>query len=135
MRGIWLAVLIVTAETAPAHAEFDPSKMDLYVDVVLTEAAGEGLRGQTAVAEVLRNRDWSTQGFCGLQRKNLRSFLRAETGQRVNARRAIRAALNGSNLSGGATHYENVREFGRPRWAARMAVTTRLGRHTFYKNA
>ena len=116
----------------PVYAEYNPAKMDLYVDLVLTEAAGEGLRGQIAVAEVLRNRDWNTRGFCGLRRRNLRSFLRREAFQRSTARRAVRIALSGSNLSRGATHYENARRFGTPRWAARMTVTTRIGRHTFY---
>lgn len=120
----------------PAFAVgYDPKKMDLYVNLVLTEAAGEGLRGQTAVAEVLRNRNWNTRGFSGLRRKNLGSFLKAEARQRSNARRAIRAALKGSNLSGGATHYENVVKFGRPRWASKMTITTRVGRHTFFSSS
>ena len=133
MLAGWLAaVWVICVAATEASAEFDPEKMDHYVDVVLTEAASEGPRGQIAVAEVLRNRGWNTAGFCGLRRKNLRGFLRAEAGQRVRARRAIRAALAGSNFSRGATHYENVLKFGKPKWASRMAVTTRLGRHTFY---
>ena len=130
-----LAVLLLAVEAAPAAASaagYDPEKLDLYVNVVLTEAAGENLMGQTAVAEVLRNRGWDTRGFCGLQRKNLREFLKAEASRRHAAQRAIRAALNGSNVSRGATHYENVLKYGAPRWAAGMAVTTRVGRHTFY---
>lgn len=126
--GGWLALW-----PGSAWAEFDPEKIDRYIAVVLTEAAGEGYRGKVAVAEVLRNRGWKTSGFCGLQRKNLPAFLKKNARQRAAARRAIRAALAGSNLSGGATHYENVRRFGKPKWASRMAVTARLGKHTFYK--
>ena len=132
LLAVCLSAGVLGSQPGTARAEFDPAKMDLYVDVVLTEAASESLRGQIAVAEVLRNRDWETHGFCGLRRPHLRRFLRMEAAQRAAARHAVRIALGGSNLSRGATHYENVRRFGRPKWASAMAVTTRIGRHTFY---
>lgn len=35
--------------------------------------------------------------------------------------------------TGGATHFENIEEFGRPGWAEEMAATKKIGRHTYFK--
>lgn len=140
-RGFaWLAaavcVIAVTGEPAAGAAGdgYDPARKDRYVAVVLTEAAGEKFAGQVAVAEVLRNRDWDTRAFMGLRRKNLAAFLRRHESCRPQAVRAIETARRGSNLTRGATHFDNTVEFGWPDWAHEMVVTARIGHHTFFRS-
>ncbi|NOS67944.1 MAG: hypothetical protein HOO67_06325 [Candidatus Peribacteraceae bacterium] len=118
-----------------AYAEYNPQKEDLYVAVIVTEAAGESFQGKVAVAEVLRNRNWRTRGFVGLRRPDLRRFLAAESVSRRHARRAIRAVRNGSQVCRGATHYENVQTFGWPKdWdRRRMKFLVKIGQHSFYR--
>lgn len=139
-RGFaWLAaaVLMIAVAGEPAAGAvgdgYDPARQDRYVALVLTEAAGEKFAGQVAVAEVLRNRNWDTREFMGLQRKNLVLFLRRHESYRPQALRAIETARRGSNLTRGATHFDNTAEFGWPKWSREMVVTARIGHHTFFR--
>lgn len=40
---------------------------------------------------------------------------------------------NGKDITQGATHYENVEQFGEPYWTKGMIITCKVGKHTFYK--
>ncbi|MBI3332971.1 MAG: cell wall hydrolase [Candidatus Omnitrophica bacterium] len=102
--------------------------------ILLTEAAGEPYQGKVGVAEVLRNRGWDPKGFVGIRRRDLQRFL-SEQPQwaHAQARRALRQARAGSNLTRRATHFENVELFGTPSWARRMEKTARIGRLTFFR--
>lgn len=120
----------------PALSAYDPKMEETYEAILITEAGGEGEDGMVAVGEVLRNRGWSPRGFFGLARNDLQKFIarESETTRRA-ARRACRRVLDGSDLTKGATHYENVEAFGVPRWAKKMKITRKLGRHTFYQES
>ena len=112
---------------------YDPSKEAIYVQVILTEAAGESEEGQVAVGEVLRNRNWSLRGFSGINRPDLQQFLKRQDAKTVaGIKRSLLRARGGSHIAGGATHFENL-EFGMPWWAKKMRVTAKIGRHTFFK--
>ncbi len=86
----------------------------------------------TAVGEVIRRRG----GFKGfsVMSKDLPAFFK-EQGFRV--RFTARAAWTFSKLrmlSGGATHFENVRLFGEPVWSRGMRRTASWGGLVFYRN-
>lgn len=120
----------------PTFAAYDPTQEAVYEAIVLTEAGGEPFEGKVAVAEVLRNRGWDTKGFIGIKRRDLQGWLDRNcnaTEDRRLSRFAIDRALGGSNITFGATHFENVEAFGWPKWAKRMKVTAKIGRHTFFK--
>lgn len=141
MPGLWksqvvlIALLLGFVTTGGWAGGYEKSKEGIYEAIVLTEAAGEPFEGKLAVAEVLRNREWRTEGFAGLLRHNLPAFLAKNRTPEMDreCRLAVRRVLAGSNLSGGATHFENVEAFGWPKWARGMRVTAKIGRHTFLK--
>ena len=119
---------------APAWAEWDQTKEETYVQIIITEASGEPLDGQIAVCEVLRNRHWSTRGFAGIKRPDLREWLSKQTPGTIDrALAAYRRARAGSQITKGATHFENVEAFGTPYWAKGMTRVGKIGRHTFFK--
>lgn len=98
------------------------------VRAILGEAAGEGETGMLAVAAAIRNRG-TLKGVYGLRNP---AVDRAPARVWASARRAW--AMSATNdITLGATHWENVKAFGKPRWASSLTVTTNIGRHTFYK--
>lgn len=102
--------------------------------VILGEAADQGFTGMLAVAEVLRRRGTSV-GFSAAKRKGLRRFaLTQPLGVQAQAREVWQMSKY-TNISNGATHFENTQAFGVPVWAEGMKVTTRIGRLTFYRKA
>ena len=114
-----------------AHASVQSVPDKLAVSIILGEAANQGPAGMQAVGEVLRRVGPSK--FSTLKRKDLKQFI-ARQPQWVH-RIAQKAWENSakSDLSRGATHYENVKAFGRPRWARNMVETTRIKDHVFFK--
>ena len=103
----------------------------LAVRVITAEAANQSLWTMTGVAEVIRHRG-ALSGFSVLK-KDLREFSgRQSAGVR---RRALTAWLLArlTNLTQGATHFENVTQFGPPPWEYEMRKTVRMGDLQFYK--
>ncbi len=124
--------VLVAAGEASAFPAGPPRQ--LLEAIVITEAAGEPFACKVGVAEVLRNRRWNPEGFAGIRRRDLNRFLQKQPDWvHRQAREALEAAENGSNLSRQATHFENVEAFGRPRWARSMDQTIKLGRLTFFR--
>ena len=106
----------------------------MYVEIILTEAVGEGEAGMLGVAEVLRNRHWSTAGFAGIRRQDKKHFLQELNQEsRRLAGRCLQRARGGSSTVHGATHFENVEAFGMPKWAKGMKRVVKLGSHTFFR--
>lgn len=131
-----LALIASSCESSPqpAWAEWNSNLEETYVQIILSEAAGEPVDGQIAVCEVLRNRHWSTRGFAGIKRADLREFLAGQTPKAFDrAWTAYRRARAGSQLARGATHYENTEAFGTPWWSKKMTKVAKIGRHTFFK--
>lgn len=139
MRWILVCCMVGfgAVEAVAGQTGYASSKEAVYEAIVLTEASGEPFEGKVGVAEVLRNRNFRTSGFSGILREDLNDWLRRErrNGKTVqDSRRALRIACAGSDTVHGATHFENVEVFGRPRWAKGMKVTAKIGRHTFLKS-
>lgn len=125
-----LASLVVFATIA--HAEPD---WTLVEKTLLAEAASEGEAGMYAVGCVMRNRGYNLDGFVGSRRKDLDDFVRHQPASvQSAARRCVERLKSGQrDTTLGATHYENTRAFGTPRWARGRKSLTVIGRHTFWR--
>lgn len=96
--------------------------------VIVSEAADQGLMGMICVAEVLRKRG-STKGFYGSKSNRLD---RQPPFIWKLAAKAWELSAH-TNYTKGADHFENVRKFGRPRWARDCIETFEYKDHVFYK--
>ena len=134
--GALLTWFIVGAFVSSCRA--DTISEDVAVSCILGEARSEyshaGYPAFLAVAEVLRRRG-STQGVygCGADFSAEEPYLRLK-GLDKEAVRAWRESLS-SNITGKATHWENVSAFGEPYWAKGMTKTVKIGLHQFYRGS
>lgn len=98
------------------------------IRAIVGEAANQGRAGMLAVAGAIRNRG-TLKGVYGLKSKVL-----SQQPEWVWERARLAWAMSATNdISRGATHWENIKAFGEPRWAKSLTVTTNIGSHTFYK--
>lgn len=113
--------------TSPAHAGVTRAQA---VRAIVGEASNQSLDGMTAVGEVIRRRG-SVRGLCGYRAMKFRS-----EPERVwnKAEVAWRRSKN-TNLTRGATLFENVGRFGFPRSWDRKKVyfVVKIGAHSFFK--
>lgn len=116
------------ASSALAYAEIP---QEMAVKAIVGEAANQGLDGMTAVAEVIRRRG-HLKGLYGLKRDAF--ILSQPSWVHVRARKAWQMSRQ-SNLSKGATHFENVKAFGKPKWAKAMIQTAIIKDHVFYRES
>ena len=98
------------------------------IAIIIGESGGEPYAGHVAVAAVLR-RCGSTRGFYCL---NNPIVAKASPKTVAKARRAWCESLF-DDPSNGVTHFENVRAFGTPAWAAGRNPCAVIGSHTFWK--
>ena len=112
---------------------------------IMGEAVSEGYEGMYAVACVIRNkakrhnllpaivcRKW----FIASKRKDLISFCERQGVKYNNMVQRIVSEVfdnDAKDITGGATHYENVERYGTPYWAKTMRKTAKIGSHTFWK--
>lgn len=104
--------------------------------VLLAEAADQGYDGMYAVACVIRNRGGNLNGFYGAKRKDLDSFCKRQGSYYINLAKKVEQEVfreGARDVTGGATHFENLQRFGTPYWVKKMVITCKIGRHTFYK--
>ena len=103
----------------------------LAVRVITAEAADQSLWTMIGVGEVIRHRG-AIHGFSVLK-KDLEGFYHK---QKSSVRRKAKLAWFLSrltNLTQGSTHFENVKQFGKPPWEQEMNQTVKLGDLQFYK--
>lgn len=113
------------------------------------EARGETVRGQFAVAEVIKNRVQSEKfpnSYCGVIHQGTgrkyqcqftytcdgRKEVIAEKGAYLRVSKVARAILDGmgGDLTGGATYYHTKHVS--PRWSRKFKRTAQIGVHLFY---
>lgn len=102
------------------------------VTCILGEARGETYQGMLAVAEFIRKN--GTNRLVGCNSKiPLKEWVYME--KKGIIQRAFKAWYDSkyTNLIGGATHFENVKAFGKPWWSKKMIIVKKIGSHTFYK--
>lgn len=128
-KMIALALLLIL----PAQAWAEPDWQHVE-NTLIAEAANQGYEGMLAVAEVMRARDWNMRPFCASRRKDLAAFVARQPARvRADAHKALEAARAGSMTVKGATHYENVRAFGVPKWARGLKPVATVGEHVFWR--
>ena len=105
---------------------------------IMGEAVSEGPKGMYAVTCVYRNRLEKNLplGCVALKRKDLDRFVKNQ-GKKYEkmAKEIVRMVFieNAADVTGGATHYENIKAFGTPLWSRTMKRVAKLGNHTFFK--
>ena len=125
-----LSMLLIQFLISPAAQAQIPT--ETAINILIGEGANQGLQGMQGIAEVLRRRN-TTSGFCTLSRRDLKDFIRRQgPSVRRQAEKAWRLSKR-SNLTKGATHYENVKAFGEPYWAKKMMHTVTIKDHRFYR--
>ena len=98
---------------------------------IVGEAEGEGYIGMLAVAHAIRNRG-HLRGVYGRTSKRVLKHLYSQSSYNM-AMRAWNDSLTTDDLTHGATHWDNIGEFGVPNWSDSMTLTIKIGNHTFYK--
>jgi len=105
---------------------------------VLVEARGEGKTGMYAVACVFRNRLKLNMDLgSSLKNKEKIRIIIKEEGKRgeLLAKEVIQEVFidNRKDITFGATHFENIKQFGIPYWYYDMNKTCKIGNHTFFR--
>jgi hypothetical protein len=98
------------------------------IRTIVGEAGNQGKNGMIAVGNVIRTRK-NLKGFYGF--KNPIADKQPKWVW-IMAEKAW-AESKTNNLVKGATHFENVKAFGKPYWAKDMAETVTIKDHTFFK--
>jgi len=98
------------------------------IRTIVGEAGNQGKNGMIAVGNVIRTRK-NLKGFYGFKNPIVNKQPKWVWAQ---AERAW-AESKTNNLVGGATHFENVKAFGKPYWAKDMVETVTIKDHTFFK--
>jgi hypothetical protein len=125
--ALLLLISALTASAASPTLDFRLQTSDC-VRAIVGESANQGRDGMLAVAGAIRNRG-TLKGVYGLKSK-----VSSQQPEWVWQRARLAWAMSATNdISRGATHWENIKAFGEPRWAKSLTVTTNIGAHTFYK--
>lgn len=124
------AVLIGRCQVA--HAYILKSKVELNeqkaIQIIVGEAANQGLIGMTCVAEVIRHKG-SLRGFYGFHASHSAHEPKWVWKQ---AKKAWYASKT-TNLTKYANHFENIHAFGCPFWVRNCVLTFEYKDHKFYK--
>lgn len=98
------------------------------IRTIVGEAGNQGKNGMIAVGNVIRTRN-NLKGFYGF--KNPIADKQPKYIWKMAAEAWEESKTN--NLVMGATHFENVKAFGRPYWAKDMVETVTIKDHTFFR--
>jgi hypothetical protein len=127
LGAIILACILILSAFLAGKACADEIPEAVAVRVLIGEAGNQGFHGMVCVGEVLRHRG-STKGFYGLKAKHVDQ---QPSWVWEQAKRAWRASAT-TNHTNHATHFENVKAFGTPRWAHSMKIVYKYKDHTFF---
>lgn len=136
--GVIIILLIITSVII-AHAQ--DYKTRIVAEVIAAEACGEGKNGMQCVANVIANRakkqhktpyEIVTQKnqFFGYTSKH-RLLLYLSVKNTVD--KLAENIMDLPDLTNGATNFENINRFGKPKWARKMLLTLKYKNHNFYK--
>lgn len=155
-KTIILTISITLFFTPLLHAKAPKNNNTLTAQkavlACLGEAEGESQTGKIAMMEALRNRN-NLDGVFGYKavklingkyhKKVMKSgnyFKRTGKAYRPISNTTVIACQAAwvdsayTNYVKGATHWEAVQTFGKPKWAKNMIQTAKIGNHTFFKN-
>lgn len=99
-----------------------------FLSAILGEASDQGTRGMLAVACALRNRG-SLRGVYGVSNPVI---AQASPALRAQALAAWRKSAT-TDITGGATHWGNLRDIQTAKFYSRLTFTVKIGGHYFFK--
>lgn len=113
-----------------AHAEIPKSRA---INAIIGEAEDQGQMGMNLIACAIRNRG-TLDGVYGENSPRVKAHLYSEDIE-AKATVAWEKSADPAECSfvKGATHWENIKDFGRPKWAKLMKKVYKHHDHTFYK--
>lgn len=132
-----ILTLIVLTLSGNAYCSIDANKA---VMACMGEAEGEDQTGKIAMMEALRNRG-TLKGVYGYKAIKLINgdYYRITPRKRKLSNATVKACQAAwfdskhTNYVKGATSWEAIETFGKPKWYKDMIVTTKIGNHTFMK--
>lgn len=130
-------------EGTPFYERIDKSNMSLR-NVIVGEGIGEGVQGMRAIFHVMRNQSGffdqpiesiaTSKKYAASQRPDLEQFVSNQPSNLVSAAEDI-VYNPGKDMTGGALHFENIEDFGVPRYAKEEGgyiPLKKYGKHTFF---
>lgn len=125
-RTIWGLILVIFLGLCPAFGQSIPAS--LAVRGIVGEAGNQGYIGMLAVACAIRNRS-TLHGVYGVKGKQINKEPKwvwdlAKKAWKESERR---------DITNGATHWENIKAFGKPYWVRKMVKVYSYKDHVFYK--
>lgn len=103
----------------------------LPVQAIIGEASDQGLVAMIGVGEVIRARG-DFEAFSALK-KDFVNFSKKQPFPTHMKARAAWFLSRFTNFTHGATHFENIRQFGPPPWADEMTETSKLDDLVFFR--
>jgi spore germination cell wall hydrolase CwlJ-like protein len=98
------------------------------IKAIIGEASNQGYRGMLAVACAIRNRG-TLKGVYGVNAKHIYK----EPKWVWDLAKKAWAESKNIDITNGATHWENIKAFGKPYWVKDMVQTFQHRDHIFYK--
>lgn len=152
MKFLTLILLLISAASAQSvqfNLPYPQREKEFIAAVLVLEAASEGAQGMQAVINVIQNRAGHNNRLLYRVARHPGSFsavnnLSTDTAiARAKKQVAIfkmalelaSDAVSGqlTDLTQGATHYDNVKRFGKPYWARSYRQVAVIGNHVFYR--
>lgn len=121
--------LLIFALLIPSISYAAEIPQDMAVKAILGEAEDQGFNGMLAIAVGIRNRG-TLKGVYGVKAKRPNTPGMIPVRYWDMARRAW--AESETNRIHEADHWENIKAFGKPRWADSMQEVYRVKDHVFY---
>lgn len=127
-----LLILWVLIDSRPIYAQ-NKGIMDSeqVILCVIGEAEDQGYDGMLAIAYAIRNRQ-TLKGVYGCKAKRVINRQYDDLTYK-EAKKAWEASASGKDITMGATHWENIKQFGKPYWVKKMKKTVQIKDHVFYK--
>lgn len=136
--AIWLSVVFFLCLLASCNhafaSEITPKKCHITqikaIQAIVGEAENQGYKGMLAVACALRNRG-TLKGVYGYRNVQKRWTKLSSKIKQIAEIAWVNSDKN--DVTNGATHWENIRAFGKPCWVSRCIETFRYKDHVFYR--
>lgn len=139
LRTGWLLVLLVALCIILAPRACYAQKVGIVADdqtvilCIVGEAEDQGYEGMRAIAHGIRNRGM-LKGVYGCKAPRVRRRLYSKNAY-LQAEKAWKDSLSGKDVTFGADHWENIKQFGKPYWVSGMKETVKVKDHVFYRKA
>jgi hypothetical protein len=103
---------------------------DLAVKAIMGEASNQGYKGMLAVAGAIHNRG-TLKGVYGVKARHI--YKEPQWVWAMAKKAWLESATN--DITNGATHWENIKAFGKPYWVKSMVKVFEYKDHIFYKES